>query len=172
MLIRGAAHRWAALGGLAGCLLAFAATDGDTVPFPQGYRHWVYVHSMIVDTKAEAFAKQPCEKPCVGGIYHFYANELGLEGYRKGKFPDGAILADELLEIRQPGDGPSFDGPRRGVGVMVRDSRRYQQTGGWGFGAFDGDGRVQTLNAEEQQACFACHVARKDHAYVFTEYHE
>lgn len=106
------------------------------------------------------------------GIYHFYANDQALEGYRTGKFPDGAVLADELLEMTQPAGGVSFDGTRRGVGVMVRDSLRYQETGGWGFGAFDGEGRTQTLNADAQKACFACHVAKKDHAYVFTDFHD
>ena len=172
MFIRGAAHGWVAVAGLAACGMGLAVTEGVNVPFPQGYRHWVYIHSMMVDAKSQAFAKQPCEKPCVGGIFHFYANELGLEGYRTGKFPDGAVLADELLEIRQPAAGVSFDGPRRGVGVMVRDSQRYKDTGGWGFGAFDGASQIQSLDTDGQKACFACHAAKKDHSYVFTDFHE
>lgn len=171
MLIRGTVHTVLAVAGLAGCLGALAATADAPVPFPEGYRHWVHVGSMMVGAKSGVFDKQPCEKPCSGGIFHFYANDLALEGYRTGKFADGAIFADELLEIKQK-EEVGFDGPRRGVGVMVRDSQRFRDTGGWGFGAFDGDGRTQTLAADGQKACFACHAARKDHAYVFTEYHE
>jgi hypothetical protein len=50
---------------------------------------------------------------------------------------------------------------------MVKDSRKYAATGGWGFGHFDG-GRPATdavLNT-----CFACHEAVKTRDLVFTRY--
>jgi hypothetical protein len=158
--------------GLVGCLVAPGQT-GDTVPFPKGYRHWVYIHSMFSGLKNPTFVKQPCEKPCIGGIFHFYANEKAMEGYRTGKFPDGSVLADELLEISGQDVGSAKEGPRRGIGVMVKDSQRYSATGGWGFEAFEPPNEaVGTLSAEEKKACFTCHVARKDHDFVFTEFHE
>jgi hypothetical protein len=126
-----------------------------------------------VGPKHSAFAKRPCETPCTGGIYHFYANEKAMEGFRNGgTFADGSIIADEVLEtMRRPG-GASVEGARRGVGVMVKDSQLYSATGGWGFEAFSGDAQTPDLSSQEQKDCFQCHVPRKDHDYVFTSYRE
>ena len=50
---------------------------------------------------------------------------------------------------------------------MVKDSKKYAATGGWGYGHFD-DGKP----AEEKvlNTCFACHEAIKDRDFVFTKY--
>ena len=54
------------------------------------------------------------------------------------------------------------------VQVMVKDSRRYASTGGWGFGRFING---QPADLAQHQTCFACHAARvKDRDYVFTRY--
>ena len=156
---------------LIGCFFALAASDDPAVPYPQGYRRWVFLHSTLIGPKHGAFDKQPCEKPCTGGIYFFYANEKALEGFRAGKFADGSVLADEMLETWQK-EGFAKEGPRRGVGVMVKDSKLYSATGGWGFGSFKADSQTEELTTQERKACFGCHVPKKDRDYVFTEYHE
>src|SRR6187549_3145345 len=84
----------------------------------------------FVTAKHSAFNKQPCEKPCSGGVFHFYGNQKAMQGFNSGKFEDGSIIADEVLETW--GEGVSAkEGPRRVVGVMVKDSRKYADTGGW-----------------------------------------
>jgi hypothetical protein len=55
---------------------------------------------------------------------------------------------------------------------MVKDSQRYNSTGGWGYGNFDDGTRTDMLDAGKREACHQCHVARKDQGYVFTEYRE
>jgi hypothetical protein len=34
-----------------------------------------------------------------GGGFYFYANEKAMEGLKTGKFVDGSILMDEVLEL-------------------------------------------------------------------------
>jgi len=157
---------------MAACFIAFAASEDAAVPYPQGYRRWAHLHSTLIGPKSNVFDKRPCEKPCTGGIFHFYANEKAMEGFRTGKFADGSIIADEVLETMSKDNGSGSEGPRRGVGVMVKDSQRYSATGGWGYGSFKGDSQVEELSGQEKKACFQCHVSRKDHDYVFTEYRE
>jgi hypothetical protein len=140
-------------------------------PFPDGYRHWTFLHSSMVPPTFDAFGKKPCEKPCMAGIFHFYANDQAMQGLRTGSYPDGAIIAEEMLEWLSSGAGAK-EGPRRIVGVMVKDSQRYSSTDGWGYGSFDEGNRVDKLDAKQRQACHQCHVARKDQGFVFTEYHE
>lgn len=135
-------------------------------PYPEGYRHWTFLHSSLVPATFSAF-KKPCEKPCTAGIFHFYANDKAMQGLLAGAYPDGAIFAEEMLEWLG-----SKEGQRRIVGVMVKDNQRYASTQGWGYGNFDEDSRTDTLDAKARQECAQCHLARKDHGYVFTEYRE
>jgi hypothetical protein len=140
-------------------------------PYPQGYRHWTFLHSSMVPATFDAFGKKPCEKPCVAGLFHFYANDKATEGLRTGSYPDGAIIAEEMLEwLSTPNGGK--EGQRRIIGVMVKDSQRYSSTGGWGYGSFDDGSTSDRLDAKMREGCHQCHLARKDKGYVFTEYRE
>ncbi len=104
-------------------------------------------------------------------MFHFYANDKAMVGLRTGSYPDGAILAEEMLEGLSTATSAK-EGPRRIVGVMVKDSRRYSSTGGWGYGTFDEGSRVDKLDAKMRQTCHQCHVARQAQGYVFTEYRD
>jgi hypothetical protein len=143
-----------------------------SVPYPDGYRTWTFLHSSIVPAGAAGFSKSPCVKPCTNGIFHFYANERAIKGLRTGTFEDGAVIAEEMLEFLIGDKGNGGEGRRVLTAVMVKDSRRYAETGGWGFGHFDEGSKVNDLDAKAQQACYQCHVSRKDHDYVFTQYVE
>jgi hypothetical protein len=140
-------------------------------PYPEGYRHWTFLHSSMVPPTFDAFGKKPCEKPCMAGIFHFYANDKAMEGLRTGSYPDGAIIAEEMLEWLSTSNGAK-EGPRRIVGVMVKNNQRYASTNGWGYGSFDEGSRMDKLDAKARESCHQCHVARKDQGYVFTEYRE
>ncbi len=149
---------------LLGLLVAVAprvVADGG-VPYPDGYRRWTHVKSMVIQpghALANPFA----------GIHHVYANDRALEGLRSGTYPDGAVLVFDLLEAREA-DHALVEGPRKLVGVMVRDHKRYADTGGWGFEGFAGDSRTKRLTNDGGRSCFACHASQKDHAYVFAKW--
>jgi hypothetical protein len=162
---------WIVAAGVVGSFFAFAGSETATVPFPQGYRQWTFLRGTMFGPKHGVFDKQPCEKPCTGGIMYFYANEKAMEGLRTGKFADGSVFADELLETHGHESGVATEGPRRGVGVMVKDSGRYGATGGWGYASFDRDSQTDNTDAGERKACFQCHSSRKGRDFVFTEYH-
>jgi hypothetical protein len=141
-----------------------------SVPYPDGYRHWTFLHASMVPATFNAFGDKPCVKPCTAGIFYFYANSLAMEGQRTSVYPDGAVIAEEMLEFLGDAKGGGKEGSRRTVGVMVKDSRRYFGTAGWGFGSFDEGSITNKLDAAARNACYQCHVARKDQGYVFTEY--
>lgn len=107
---------------------------------------------------------------CERVTFVIYANEKAMEGYRTGRFPDGSVLVFELLETRESG-GVTTEGARRRVGVMVKESKRYSETGGWGFESFQGDSQTERrLTAETRIACFTCHAQQKDRDFVFSEF--
>jgi hypothetical protein len=108
----------------------------------------------------------------MAGVFHFYGNEQAMDGLRTGSYPDGSIIAEEMLEWISTANGGASEGQRRVVGVMVKDSQRYASTGGWGYGSFEDGSRADKLDAKSREACHQCHIARKDQGYVFTEYRE
>jgi hypothetical protein len=120
------------------------------VPFPTEYRAWALVKSSLVGPQSKLF-------PIRGGFHHFYANDKALAGYRTGRFPDGSVLVDEGLYTREK-DGIILEGPKRTVEVMMKNHRRYKDTGGWGFEGFEADNQLNgVLTAEEKTGCFTCH---------------
>jgi hypothetical protein len=91
-------------------------------------------------------------------------------------FPDGAIIA--ALHYRHVpsqennkvfGRDQSFvPGPPTNIQFMVKDSKKYAATGGWGFGHFQ-DGKPST-DGPLMDSCFACHQQVKARDLVFTLY--
>jgi hypothetical protein len=83
------------------------------------------------------------------------------------------------LTENQPGP-PIVPGALHDVDFMVKDSKKFADSGGWGYAQFDYDPASQTFRPadtsstppqEHDAKCgFACHtiVANKD--YVFTAY--
>jgi hypothetical protein len=145
---------------LASVLPAVAA---DTeVPYPEGYRDWHHVKSMVIEEGHPLFAS-------FGGIHHIYANDEAMEGYRSGgEFPDGAVIIFDLLEAVHEGNAVT-EGDRKVVGVMHKDEAKFAATGGWGFEGFaGGDPGRRVVGDDAGQACFSCHEAQKGSDYVFS----
>jgi hypothetical protein len=51
---------------------------------------------------------------------------------------------------------------------MVKDSKKYAATGGWGFAQFDKDGKPG--DEATHKRCFPCHEPIKPRDFVFTRY--
>lgn len=132
------------------------------VDYPEGYRDWTHVKTLILEpghTLYEAF----------GGIHHIYANKKALEGYKNGnKFKDGSVIIFDLLETVSA-DKAIAEGNRKVVGVMQKDSKKFKETGGWGFEGFKGDTKERVVK-DMYADCFACHTSEKDNDYVFSKY--
>jgi Cytochrome P460 len=141
---------------------AIQAGDVPSVPYPQAFRSWQNVRSIIIGPEHASFATR-------GGIHHYYANELALEGYRTGTFPDGSVIVDEGVLTRAgegPGKGITFEGERRALDVMVKNARLYAATDGWGFEHFNGNETTGTLAADRRGQCLECHAkAQRDHVF-------
>jgi hypothetical protein len=144
------------------CALLFPlVAEAEDVPYPKGYRQWTHVKTMQLKPGHPLYE-------AFGGIHHIYANKPGLQGYRTGKFPSGAVLVFDLLDAREEGAAVS-EGPRKVLGVMHKDAAKYKQTGGWGFEAFKGDSRTERVVAgNAKTACYECHTSQRDHDYVFS----
>jgi len=102
-------------------------------------------------------------------------NDLAMIAYRKGTLPfsDGTIIA-RLAWVYTASEENDKDFGRQqsfvagsaiNVQLMVKDSKKYAATGGWGFAQFK-DGKPDPT--AKLDTCFPCHEPGKAHDYVFT----
>jgi len=138
------------------------ASGNGKVDYPEGYRQWVHVKSMILQEGHPLYKS-------FGGIHHVYANAKALEAMKAGKpYPDGSVLVFDLLEAKTENHA-IVEGARKVVGVMQKDSRKFAKTAGWGFEGFKGDTRERVVK-DAQTACYSCHTSQKESDYVFSTY--
>jgi hypothetical protein len=147
-------------------IAAVASQPTSPIQFPQDYRSWQHVRTIVVGAEHRSFATR-------GGIHHYYANKEAVEGYRTGRFPNGSIIVDEGV-LTEDGAGPMkgivVEGHRRSLDVMVKNDRLFADTGGWGFEHFEGQeatGQLQ-LDAKRRTACYECHSKVKERDHVFS----
>jgi hypothetical protein len=135
------------------------------VKIPAGYREWPVV----------SVAHEAGDVPDIRAIL---GNPVTMKAFRDGTlpFPDGTIIA-RLAWKDMPSDEnnaafgrfQSFvPGPATNVQFMVKDTRKYVSTGGWGFGQFE-DGKP-TRDEAVLKTCFPCHESEKRRDFVFTRY--
>jgi cytochrome P460 len=147
---------------VAACL-SLGAVVSPGVQYPENYRTWVHVKSVLVGPNSVFFESS-------GGLHHIYANRQAVSGYRTGTFPDGSVIVFELLEVTETA-GSTIEGRRRRIDVMAKDGQRFTTTGGWGFERFLQDSKTDRATSPESRAeCFACHKKRGDHDFVFSEF--
>jgi hypothetical protein len=110
------------------------------------------------------------------------AYQAGIPGNGK-PFPDGAKMAKIHWKPKTntiaPGP-PTVAGELMNVDVMVKDSKRFADSGGWGYGVFEydaasssfrpGDLKSQPPQGNDAKCGAACHTIVKSRDYVFTDY--
>ena len=159
---------------------AISAQDKYTVKVPgglafsefRGYEDWQLVSASLDG----------------GMLATILANPVMIDAYRAGvpgngkPFPDGAKMAKihwspKKLETFQAATVP---GTLHDVDFMVKDSKRFADSGGWGYAVFDYDAKSDTFTpgtsagnppqGNDAKCGFACHTIVKTRDYVFTEY--
>jgi hypothetical protein len=139
------------------------------VTIPAGYRDWKTIAvAQLLTGKVDQLRAQ-------------LGNDIAIKAYKEGTrpFPDGSIIValhwnrvsseenNMVLAGPFPGAQSFVVGSRVNMQVMVKDSKKYAATGGWGFGDFkDGKPGDEALH----KTCFGCHEPAKDRDFVFTRY--
>ena len=112
-----------------------------------------------------------------------------IEAYRSGipgngkPFPDGSKMAKIHWNARkadtEPGE-PFVLGAQHDIDFMVKDSKRFPDGHGWGYGEFELDAATKTFRignlqdhppqGNDAKCGVACHEAAQNRDYVFTQY--
>ncbi|QPK64617.1 cytochrome P460 family protein [Methylomonas sp. LL1] len=149
---------------------------------------WLLASAMLM-TATQLHAEAQAEKPVHGeykdwltlSVSHrldkklvrsIVGNDIAIKAARAGNtkpWPDGTIIAKVGWKEKTHPNWPQavVPGEFAGAEAMVKDSKKFAETGGWGFGHWEGDKLV--MNDKEKSAtCFACHSPMKDADYVYT----
>jgi mono/diheme cytochrome c family protein len=160
---------------------AVSAQDKYTLKIPnglafsefRGYESWPVISLSHNGDKLAAILGNPAM---------IDAYKAGIPGNGK-PFPDGAKMAkvhwNLKVNVGEPG-GPTVPDTEHDVDLMVKDSKRFRDSGGWGYGVFEydsasdkfrlGDLKDKPPQANDAKCGFACHTAVKTKDYVFTDY--
>jgi hypothetical protein len=115
-------------------------------------------------------------------------NPAMIDAYKAGipgngqPFPDGAKMAKVHWNPKQNTFFPNatVPGSLANVDFMVKDSKRFEDSGGWGYAVFDYDDASDTFTpgttagtppqGNDARCGFACHTKARSRDYVFTDY--
>ncbi len=154
------------VGGALALPVASANVGGSPIlggKVPLGYRDWRLISVAH-------------EEGNLNDIRAILGNDAAIKAYRDRKlpFPDGAIIARLAWRYVPSAENNNAFGRRQSfvagsptnVQFMVKDSRAYAATGGWGFAQFN-DGKPAQVVAQD---CFSCHVPVRVRDFVFSRY--
>jgi hypothetical protein len=160
---------------------AISGQDKYTVKIPnglafaefRGYENW---QTIAVSHNGDKLAV------ILGNPAMIDAYKAGIPGNGK-PFPDGAKMAKIHWTAKKAETEPSqplVPGALHDVDFMVKDSKRFADSGGWGYGVFEYDAASDQFSpgtpadkppqANDAKCGFACHTVAKAHDYVFTDY--
>jgi hypothetical protein len=116
--------------------------------------------------------KEPNNTGLKTGLHLIYVNPVGLDRLKRGgstPYPDGTVFTDDVRLFSED-DGAFHQGGHKFITVMVKDSKKYATTGGWGFQAWLGGDPTKPIVDDSVKQCFSCHVPKKENDYVFSTY--
>jgi hypothetical protein len=116
------------------------------------------------------------------------ANPTMIEAFRAGipgngkPFPEGSKMAKVHWTPKKMDTFPAatVPGAQHDVDLMVKDSKRFADSGGWGYAVFEYDAAADKFvpgtqastppQGNDAKCGFACHTLVKTRDYVFTDY--
>jgi hypothetical protein len=149
-------------------LLFFAVTAGAAeVPVAA---NGIAIYSDYLSWKVVA----PSYREDKGQIRMITGNETAVTALRAGikPLPDGSVLAKVAWKAEKHPNFPVATVPGAFVQVefMVKDAKKYKETGGWGFARFVGNElKPYGKDASFVGECFGCHIPVASNDYLYTK---
>ena len=131
----------------------------------RGYEDWAVVSSARTDEVLKVIVANPTM---------IKAYKAGVPGNGQ-PFPEGSKIAKLQWSFKKSTEAPFVvdvpDTPTQAF-LMEKNSKRFPETGGWGYALFNHDVANAKMTADPAKAdCgHACHVAVKSKDYIFHPY--
>lgn len=150
--------------------------SGDLM-LPKNFERWIYVGSPLTPNALnDGKANFP-------EFHNVYMETCAYDEYKRTKvFPEGTIFFKELqlTQSKENPDGsrtePSgrgfFPGKLNGADVTVKDTKRYADSGGWGYYNFNHhEPKAMTAKVKDKSECAYCHIASAKKDEVWTQFY-
>ena len=160
------------------CLPQYTASGELILPKNSMWREWVWVGSPLTPNALNGGQAGFPE------YHNVYIEPGSYAAYRKtGSFPDGTIFFKELQLTKGPSENPDgsrtepsgrgyFPGEFNGADVTVKDSKRFADTGGWGYFNFNHHGpKAPTAKVKAKSECAFCHIGGAKRDEVWTQFY-
>lgn len=152
-------------------------TESGELLLPKNFNEWIYVGSPLTPHGLNG------GKAGFPEYHNVYIEPGSYAIYKKtGEFPEGTIFFKEL-QLVLPGQYPDgsrnepsgrgyFPGKLNGADVTVKDSKRYADTGGWGYFNYNHhEPKALTAKAKPRGECAFCHIASAKKDDVWTQFY-
>ena len=145
----------------------FRFTADGKLEFPDKYREWIFLSA------GRGMTYGPSANP--NGPPQFDNVFVNPAAYRSflntGRWPEQAIFVLEIREAKTEGSinqGGQFQGDTIAVEVLVKDTKRFADTRGWGFFEYGAAERSAVEKLPKTASCYGCHAgsAAVEHTFV------
>lgn len=154
-------------------------TASGELKLPKDWREWIFLGDPFTPNALNG------GKANFPEFHNVYIEPGSFDIYRKtGEFPDGTIFVKELQLTSGPAENsdgsrtePSgrgyFPAKFNGADVTVKDSKRFADTGGWGYFNFHHyEPKALTAAAQPKSNCAFCHIASAKRDEVWTQFYQ
>src|SRR5262249_33379007 len=163
---------------------------GDLL-LPKDFHEWVYVGSPLTPIALNGGKacteppEPPSPGPCTGfpEYHNVYIEPGSYEIFKQtNQFPEQTILFKKL-QLTLPAQNPDgsrtelsgrgfFPGKLNGADVTVKDSKRFTESGGWGYFNFNHhEPKAPTAKVKAKSDCAWCHIANAKKDDVWTQFY-
>ena len=152
-------------------------TKSGELILPKNFNEWIFVGSPLTPNGLNN------GKANFPEFHNVYIEPGSYEIYKKtGEFPEETILFKEL-QLTIPGENADgsrteasgrgyFPGKLNGADVTVKDSKRYADSGGWGYFNFNhSEPKAATAKVKPKGECAFCHMASAKKDDVWTQFY-
>jgi hypothetical protein len=170
-------HKMATVSPRTRYLPEYTASGDLILPKNSIWREWVFVGAPLTPNALNG------GKAGFPEYHNVYIEPGSYEIFKKtGEFPDGTIMFKEL-QLTLSGENPDgsrtepsgrgyFPGAFNGADVTVKDTKRYADTGGWGYYNFNHhEPKAPTAAVKPREECAYCHIANAKKDEVWTQFY-
>lgn len=144
-------------------------TADQRLEFPADYREWIFLSS------GRGMTYGPSANPNGPPVFdNVFVTPSAYRSFVKtGRWPEQAIFILEIRNAKSEGSinkGGQFQTDVTGIEVLVKDTKRFKDTEGWGFFEFEAD-RKPAAQLAKTASCYACHSKNAAVEYTFVQFY-
>lgn len=145
-------------------------TAGGKLEFPGKYREWVFLSAGSGMTYGPS--ANPEGPPQFDNVF---VNPSAYQAFlTSGRWPEQSIFILEIRGAKTEGSinkSGRFQSDVVAIEVLVKDSKRFADTRGWGFFEYGATGREPAAKLPKTASCYACHAGNGAVEYTFVQFY-